>query len=194
MQLAGRCREHDLVIAPGPRDALRLALQGKYTERNLGGDVLVRDRDLASLPKRAEEPERRGDDLVIDLRRAQLGIHRLADCDLGRDLVTREQRGGVRAPELADLHLVRLTPVVLDGGPIAFSRRPYPLQRRADVTKPGFRAGVRAGVGAKEVQPLPNGAGAELAPSDTPHGCVPPGASVEMTASSAPARRIPAST
>ena len=44
---------------------------------------------------------------VVDLRRAELRLHRLADGDLGRDLVAHQQRRRVRAAELGD-HLAAL--------------------------------------------------------------------------------------
>ena len=94
-----RCRPR------APNDALRLALQGQHAERDLRGDVLVGDRDVAALPQLADEPQRGRDDLVVDLRRGEPGLHRLADHGLGRDLVTGQQRRGVGAAELADARL-----------------------------------------------------------------------------------------
>ena len=60
-------------------DPPRLALEGQHAERDLGGQVLVGDRDLAALPEVADQPERRGDDLVVDRRHGQLRRDRLAD-------------------------------------------------------------------------------------------------------------------
>ena len=85
----------------GLRDAPRLARERQHAQRDLGGQVLVGDRDLAALPEVADEPERRGDDLVVDGRHAEARLQRLADDELGRYLVAGQQRRGVRAAELA---------------------------------------------------------------------------------------------
>jgi hypothetical protein len=68
VQRAGRGGEHDPVGPAGNRQAR---------------EVLVRDGDLAALPEVADEPQRGGDDVVVDLRGAELRLHRLADGDLG---------------------------------------------------------------------------------------------------------------
>ena len=104
-QLAGPRREQNAVLCACLGHASRLALEGQHAQRDLGGEVLVGDRDVAALPEVADEPQRGGDDLVVDLRHAQLGVDRLADHDLGCDLVAGEQRDGECAAELADARL-----------------------------------------------------------------------------------------
>jgi hypothetical protein len=76
--LAGRGDQQDPMLAAGLRNALRLALEREHADRDLGGDVLVGDRDLAALPEVADAPHRWGDDLVVDARRVQSRVHRLA--------------------------------------------------------------------------------------------------------------------
>jgi hypothetical protein len=103
VQLAGRRREHDRVVAARAGDPPSLSLECQGPHGDLGGQVLVGHRDLAPLPQRTDEPQRRRDDLVVDLGRRELGLDRLADHDLGRDLVAGQQGGGVRAGEARDL-------------------------------------------------------------------------------------------
>jgi hypothetical protein len=68
--------------------------------------VLVGHRDLAALPLRADPPERRRDDLVVDLGRAEAGVQRRAGRRLGGDLVAGEQRREIAPAELLELRRV----------------------------------------------------------------------------------------
>ena len=69
-------------------------------------------RDLASPPQLSNEPQRRRDDLIIDLRGVQLHIHRLAHRDLGRADVTGQECIDEHALELLDPRSAYSTRVV----------------------------------------------------------------------------------
>ena len=134
------CRRGPRAV-PGDRsravgDPLHLALQRQDADGDLRGEVLVGDRDLASLPSVADEPQRRGDDLVIDLGRRELGIHRFADRDLRRSLVTGEKRVCECPAQLADPRRVSVTRVVVRMVAHRLRSRPIPARRRGRASPP----------------------------------------------------------
>jgi hypothetical protein len=55
VQLPGRRREHHQVLRALIREPRRLALEREHADRDLGGDVLLGDRDLLPLPQLARE-------------------------------------------------------------------------------------------------------------------------------------------
>ena len=71
VQLAGGRREHHPVSPRAPTTRCASRCRASTRMRDLRGDVLVGDRDVAALPQLADEPERGRDDLVVDLRRGE---------------------------------------------------------------------------------------------------------------------------
>jgi hypothetical protein len=81
--LAGHGRQEDPVADALARDAERLALQGEDPQRDLRGQVLVGDADLALGPQVADHAQRGGDDAVLDGRLVERRRDRLGDDPLG---------------------------------------------------------------------------------------------------------------
>src|SRR5947209_15166342 len=69
--------------------------------------------EILPLPKLTYKPQRGSDHLVVDLFRRQAGIHRLADRNLSRDLLGRQQRFSERARDRRDPRLTTPLRVVL---------------------------------------------------------------------------------
>ena len=130
VQLARRCREHDLVGPPACATRVTSRCKARTRSEHLAREMLVGHRHLSSLPQLPHQPEGRGDDLIVDLCRAEVRLQRLADRNLGRHLVARDKRGCIHPRQRADS---RRSPLAAGDSfsrwPIASSDPPYTRDR-----------------------------------------------------------------
>jgi hypothetical protein len=112
--LALGCGEQHLAPLPAAHGPLCLALEREHAQRDLGGEVLVGDRDVPARPQAADQPQRRGDDLVVDLRRREPRVDGVAHRLLRADLVPGDHGLRVGLAQL-DQQLLRVALATFHG-------------------------------------------------------------------------------
>ncbi len=96
-----RAEHHTLARTPS-RDAKRFALKSEHTQADVGGDVLVGDRQFIGLPEVTDLVHAGGDHLRGDHLLREPRIHCVAHDALGLGGVPGQQRGRVGARQRAD--------------------------------------------------------------------------------------------